>query len=99
RDDMPFDGHAVAVPGGGPDPRWSHGSQPLIEQKSAKPARRRPDKCAFAKPGKCLVQGLLALPLGPEASLAALAALAGHRGGAEEGPRPSGPLRSAGVPH
>jgi hypothetical protein len=39
RDDVPFDGHAVAVPGGGPDPRWSHGRQPLIGQECAKPAR------------------------------------------------------------
>jgi hypothetical protein len=31
RDDVPLDGYAIAVPGGGPNPRRAHGRQPLVD--------------------------------------------------------------------
>ena len=35
RDDVTIDGHPVARPGGGPDPRWPHGGEPFVDQEGA----------------------------------------------------------------
>jgi hypothetical protein len=99
RDDVPLHSHAIAGPGRRPHPRRSYRRQPLVYEEGAEAARRRPDERAFAQPGKRLVERLLTLPLGPEAALAALPALAGHGIGHADVPGVGAPPPADAAPH
>jgi hypothetical protein len=90
RDDMRLRVHAVAEPGRRPDAGRPDGREPLVKQEASKGALGRRHEGSLAQAGKCLVERLLALALGPEAALAALLTLARHRGQLEQVPRPGG---------
>jgi hypothetical protein len=78
-DDVPLDVPLVAEPSGGPDPWRLHCREPLVHQEPGDGSLGRLDEGAGPKRRKSLVEGLLALLLGPESALAVLAALARNR--------------------
>src|SRR5215210_4709398 len=76
--DVPLDVLSVAEPGGGADPRRTHRREPLPHQEPGDASLGRLDERARSQCRKGLVEGLLALPLGPKAALAVLPTLARH---------------------
>jgi hypothetical protein len=75
RNDVPLDAPLVAEPSGGPHPWRPHGREPLVHQEPGDTSLGRLDERAGPKRRQGLVEGLLALLLGPKAPLAVLAIL------------------------
>jgi len=77
-DDVPLDVLPVAEPGGRTDPWWAHGREPLLHQEPGNGSLGGFDERARPQRREGVVEGLLALFLGPEAAFAVLATLAGR---------------------
>jgi hypothetical protein len=84
--DVPTDVPLVAEPRGGSDSRRAHRRQPLLHQEPSNGSMGGLDERTGPQRGEGLGEDLLTLPLGPEAALAVLAALARHRIGHVEVP-------------
>src|SRR5215213_542833 len=99
RDDVRGDVDAVVRHGAGPATLRGDGREPLFDEEAGDRASRRFNEGALAEIGEGVVQGVLALLLGPEAALAALSWLARKRIGYPEVPGPCLAASADAAPH